>query len=427
MAKIVSVRGREILDSRGNPTVEVDVLLDGGVSGRAAVPSGASTGSHEAIELRDKDDRFSGKGVRLAVANINGEIAKAIEGNEYDQLALDNALIALDGTDNKGRLGANAILGVSLAFASAAAKTQGVRLYRYFQIIALSNKPLMLPVPLMNILNGGAHAADSTDIQEFMVVPHGLPSFREALRAGTEIFHELKKVLKEKGFSTNVGDEGGYAAPLKNNSAAIELILEAIQRAGYAPGEKVSLALDVAASEFYKDGKYELTSEGRSLSREEMIDMYADWISKYPIISIEDPLHEDDWEGYTAITEKIGSKVQIVGDDFFVTNPVRLEKGIQAKAANAILVKLNQIGTVSETVRTVAMAHQNGYRAIISHRSGETEDTSIADLAVGLSTGQIKTGSASRSERTAKYNQLLRIEEEVGESNFPGIGAFRHD
>jgi enolase len=400
------------------------LLLDGGVSGRAAVPSGASTGSHEAIELRDKDERYGGKGVRTAVANVNGEIAKLIVGNEYDQLSLDNALITLDGTENKGRLGANAILGVSLAFAHAAAKSEGVRLYRYFQMISGSQKPLISPVPLMNILNGGAHAANSTDIQEFMIVPHGAASFREALRAGAEVFHELKKVLKEKGFATNVGDEGGYAAPLKNNAAAIELILEAITRAGYKPGEQISIALDVAASEFYKDGKYELSAEGRSLSREEIIAMYEEWINKYPIISIEDPLHEDDWEGYAMMTDRLGTRIQIVGDDFFVTNPARLEKGIELKATNAILIKLNQIGTVSETIKTVMMAHSNGYHSIISHRSGETEDTSIADLAVGLSTGHIKTGSASRSERTAKYNQLLRIEEEIGENNFPGRNAF---
>jgi len=424
MPKIVSARAREILDSRGNPTVEVDLLLDGGVSGRAAVPSGASTGSHEAIELRDKDERYGGKGVRTAVANVNGEIAKAIVGNEYDQLSLDNFLIAMDGTENKGRLGANAILGVSLAFAHAAAKIEGVRLYRYFQMVSASNKPLMTPVPLMNILNGGAHAANSTDIQEFMIVPHGMPSFREALRAGAEVFHELKKVLKEKGFATNVGDEGGYAAPLKSNAAAMDLILEAVSRAGYKAGEQISFALDVAASEFYKEGKYELSAEGRSLTREEMIVMYEEWMNNYPILSIEDPLNEDDWDGYVMMTEKLGGRVQIVGDDFFVTNPVRLEKGISLHAANAILIKLNQIGTVSETIKTVMMAHQNGYRSIISHRSGETEDTSIADLAVGLCTGQIKTGSLSRSERTAKYNQLLRIEEEIGENNFPGRNAF---
>lgn len=400
------------MDSRGNPTVEVDLILENGSSGSAAVPSGASTGTHEAVELRDGDKkRYDGKGVLKAVENINKEIAAAIENQEFDQKSLDKALIALDGTKNKGRLGANAILGVSMAFAKAAAGASGKNLWQYFAQIS-DTKNIRLPLPMMNILNGGAHAKGSTDIQEFMIVPKGAPNFKEGLRYGAEIFQALKKILSEKGLSTTVGDEGGFAPKLGSNEAALELIIEAIKSAGYKPGEDVFLALDVAASELYDGGKYNLKIEGKVLESDEMIALYENWIKKYPIISIEDGLSEDDWEGWQKMTERLKG-VQIVGDDLFVTNIERLQKGIDQKAANSILIKLNQIGSVSETIEAIQMAHEAGFTAVVSHRSGETEDSTIADLVVGLGTGQIKTGSLCRGERTAKYNQLLRIEEEL--------------
>ena len=414
---IKKVWAREILDSRGNPTVEVDMVLSASSAdafGRAAVPSGASTGSHEAVELRDGDKkRYGGKGVQKAVANVNEIINKELAGKEFDQKSLDEFLIKLDGTDNKSRLGANAVLGVSLAFAQAAARASGKNLWQYFQEIS-ETKEARMPVPMMNILNGGAHAKGSTDIQEFMIVPFGAPNFKEALRSGAEIFHTLKNILSEKGLSTTVGDEGGFAPKLESNEKALELVMEAIIRAGFKPGEEVGIALDVAATEFYESGKYNLKTEGKVLSGEEMIALYESWIAKYPIVSIEDGLAEDDWEGYKELTEKIGKKVQIVGDDLFVTNIERLRKGIETSVADSVLVKLNQIGTVSETIEAVQMAHKAGYTAIISHRSGETEDTAIAAFAVGLGVGQIKTGSLSRTDRTAKYNQFLRIEEQLG-------------
>ena len=413
MSKILDVKAREILDSRGYPTVEVDLILEGGFKGRAAVPSGASTGSHEAIELRDGGSRYLGKGVENAVGNVNTVIKETLINNDFNQATLDQKLIELDGTPNKGKLGANAILGVSLAFAKAEALSKNLPLYRHFAELALTTAKMKLPVPLMNVLNGGKHADNSTDIQEFMLVPIGITTFKEQLRAGAEIFHQLKKILSKMKLNTSVGDEGGYAPSLPTNEAAIEVLLEAITAAGYTPGADIKLALDVAATELYQDGKYELAREGKSLTSGELIDFYDTWTKKYPIFSIEDGLSEDDWDGWNMLTEKLGERVQLVGDDLFVTNVERLQKGITDKSANSILIKLNQIGTLTETINAVKMASEAGMTAIISHRSGETEDTTIADLVVGLGTGQIKTGSASRSERVAKYNQLLRIEEEL--------------
>ena len=415
--KIKKVWAREILDSRGNPTVEVDLWLDSASSadpfGRAAVPSGASTGSHEAVELRDGDiKRYSGKGVLKAVSNVNNEIADQIVGKEWNQESLDDVLIKLDGTENKNKLGANAILGVSMAFAKAAAICEKKPLWQYFADVSDTKNP-KLPIPMMNILNGGAHAMGSTDIQEFMIVPKGAPSFREGLRYSAEIFHSLKKILTEKGLATTVGDEGGFAPKLGSNEAALEIIMEAIKAAGYEPGKDVYLALDVAASELYKDEKYDLKIEGKILKPDELLSLYEGWISKYPIISIEDGFAEDDWDGWKKMVERLGSKIQIVGDDLFVTNIERLQKGINEKAANSILIKLNQIGTVSETISAIQMARDAGFTSVVSHRSGETEDSTISDFVVGLGTGQIKTGSLCRGERTAKYNQLLRIEEEI--------------
>ena len=410
MSAIVSVRAREVLDSRGNPTVEAEVLLESGAFGRAMVPSGASTGEREALELRDKDPkRFLGKGVLKAVDNVNGEIAKALRGLEaLNQREIDKTLIELDGTPNKSRLGANAILAVSLAVARAGASELGVPLYEY-----LGGKfGCRLPVPLMNVINGGVHADNPLDLQEFMIVPVCGGSFREALRAGVEVFHTLKKVLKEKGLSTNVGDEGGFAPALSSSQEALDTLMTAIEKAGYKPGEDVLLALDCASSEFYEEGIYSF--EGKSLSYEEMIRFYEDLLSKYPIVSIEDPLSENDWEGWKALTRALGDKVQLVGDDLFTTNPKVLREGIEKGVANSILIKLNQIGTLSETLDTIMLAKERGYTTVISHRSGETEDTFISHLAVATNAGQIKTGSASRSDRIAKYNELLRIEEELG-------------
>ena len=420
MADILHVFAREIMDSRGNPTVEAEVFLDDGAHGVAGVPSGASTGVHEAHELRDGGDRYLGKGVLNAVANVNEEIADAIAGFEADdQRLIDNAMIALDGTENKSRLGANAILGVSIAAAKAAAESAGLPLYRY---VGGPNAHI-LPVPMMNIVNGGAHADSGVDVQEFMIAPIGAESFSEALRMGAEVYHSLKSVIKSKGLSTGLGDEGGFATSVESTKAALDLIVEAIEKAGLKPGQDVALALDVASSEFYKDGKYHF--EGGEHTAEEMAKVYEQLIAEYPIVSIEDPLQEDDWEGYTALTAAIGDKVQIVGDDFFVTNPARLKEGIAKKAANALLVKVNQIGTLTETFDAVDLAHRNGYRTMMSHRSGETEDTTIADLAVALGCGQIKTGAPARSERVAKYNQLLRIEQELGEAAvYAGRSAF---
>lgn len=426
MATIQSLHAREILDSRGNPTVEVDITLSDGSFGRAAVPSGASTGSHEAIELRDGENRYGGKGVLHAVANVNQAIADHVTGKEYTQASLDQAMIELDGTENKGKLGANALLGVSMAFAHATAKSQNQPLYRYFESIAGTGKSIQLPVPMMNILNGGKHAEHSTDLQEFMIMPVGAPSFAEALRYGAETFHALKKILASKGMNTSVGDEGGFAPSLPSNEAALEVILEAIRKAGYEPGKDIWIAIDAAASELYEDGLYNLACEGKKLTNNEMVDLYASWIEKYPIISLEDGLNEDDWEGYQMLTERLGSKVQIVGDDLFVTNVTRLQQGIDQKAGNSILIKLNQIGTVTETINAINLASKAGFTSIVSHRSGETEDTTIADFVVGLATGQIKTGSLCRSERIAKYNQLVRIEEETG-APFAGRSAFNHE
>ncbi len=411
--KIKKIVGREILDSRGNPTVEVDITLSDGSFGRAAVPSGASTGSHEAVELRDKDKRYGGKGVQKAVKNVNTTLSKALVGKDFDQRSLDTRMIELDGTPNKGKLGANAILGISMAFSHAAAKSKKTPLWKYFNFIAKTKNKVSLPTPMMNILNGGKHAENSTDFQEFMIMPIGPKKFSEKLRMGTEIFHALKKILHDKKLSTSVGDEGGFAPSIPSNEAAIELILEAIEKAGYKAGKDVGLALDVAATELYKDGKYHLEREGRTLSSEEMVAFYEEWCKKYPIISIEDGLAEDDWAGYALMTQKLGKRVQIVGDDLFVTNINRLQRGIDEGVANSILIKLNQIGTVSETIDAINMAKKAGYTSIISHRSGETEDTTIADFVVGTGTGQIKTGSLCRSDRVAKYNQLLRLEEQV--------------
>ena len=420
MADIIHVFAREILDSRGNPTVEAEVFLDDGARGVAGVPSGASTGVHEAHELRDGGDRYLGKGVLKAVENINEEIVDEIAGFEADdQRLLDQALIALDGTENKSRLGANAILGVSIATAKAAAESAGLPLYRYIG----GPNAHVLPVPMMNIVNGGAHADSGVDVQEFMIAPIGAESFAEALRMGAEVYHSLKSVIKSKGLSTGLGDEGGFAPEAESTKAALDLIVEAIKKAGFEPGKDIALALDVASSEFFKDGKYHF--EGGEHTAEEMAKVYEELISEYPIVSIEDPLQEDDWEGYTKLTETIGDKVQIVGDDFFVTNPARLAEGIEKKAANALLVKVNQIGTLTETFDAVELAHRNGYRTMMSHRSGETEDTTIADLAVALGCGQIKTGAPARSERVAKYNQLLRIEQELGSGAvYAGRSAF---
>ena len=420
MADIMHVFAREILDSRGNPTVEAEVHLDDFSVGIAGVPSGASTGVHEAHELRDGGDRYQGKGVLEAVKHVNNEIADKIVGFEADdQRVIDQTLIDLDGTENKSKLGANAILGVSMAVAKAAAESSNLPLYRY---IGGPNAHL-LPVPMMNIVNGGAHADSGVDVQEFMIAPIGAETFAEALRLGAEVYHSLKAVVKSKGLSTGLGDEGGFAPSVGSTKEALDLIVEAIKKAGLEPGKDIALALDVASSEFYKDGKYHF--EGGEHTAEEMVKVYEDLISNYPIVSIEDPLQEDDWEGYTNLTAKIGDRVQIVGDDFFVTNPARLAKGIEEKAANALLVKVNQIGTLTETFDAVDLAHRAGYRTMMSHRSGETEDTTIADLAVALGCGQIKTGAPARSERVAKYNRLLRIELELGTAAvYAGRSAF---
>ena len=420
MADIMHVFAREILDSRGNPTVEAEVHLDDFSVGIAGVPSGASTGVHEAHELRDGGDRYQGKGVLEAVKHVNNEIADKIVGFEADdQRVIDQTLIELDGTENKSKLGANAILGVSMAVAKAAAESSNLPLYRY---IGGPNAHL-LPVPMMNIVNGGAHADSGVDVQEFMIAPIGAETFAEALRLGAEVYHSLKSVVKSKGLSTGLGDEGGFAPSVGSTKEALDLIVEAIKKAGLEPGKDIALALDVASSEFYKDGKYHF--EGGEHTAEEMVKVYEDLISNYPVVSIEDPLQEDDWEGYTNLTAKIGDRVQIVGDDFFVTNPARLAKGIEEKAANALLVKVNQIGTLTETFDAVDLAHRAGYRTMMSHRSGETEDTTIADLAVALGCGQIKTGAPARSERVAKYNRLLRIELELGTAAvYAGRSAF---
>ena len=405
--KIKDIKAREILDSRGNPTVEVDVILENGILGRAAVPSGASTGEREALEMRDGGSRYCGKGVLNAVNNVNTIIRDAVIGMDAaDQRALDYKMIELDGTETKSKLGANAILGVSMAALKASALNEGKPLYQYV------GDGIVLPVPMMNIINGGAHADNKLDFQEFMIIPQR-DTIKERVRVGSEVFHNLKKVLNERGLSTGVGDEGGFAPDLQSNTEGFELIMEAIKRAGYVPGKDVCLAIDVAASEFYKDGKYNLVGEGRSLTTDELIDFYAELIGKYPIISIEDPVDENDWEGFTKVTERLGDKIQLVGDDLFVTNKKCLQMGIDRHAGNAILLKVNQIGTITETLETIELARANGYATIISHRSGETEDTTIADLAVGLNLGQIKTGSMSRTDRICKYNQLMRIEEEI--------------
>jgi enolase 1/2/3 len=416
MTAIVDIFAREILDSRGNPTVEVDVTLEDGSSGRAGVPSGASTGAHEAHELRDGGARYGGKGVQKAVAAVNGEIFDALSGfDAEDQVLIDETLIALDGTDNKTRLGANALLGVSLATAKAAAEAVALPLYRYIG----GTQARVLPAPMMNIINGGAHADNPIDIQEFMIMPLGAESFAEALRMGAEVFHVLKKGLKDAGHNTNVGDEGGFAPNLKSTDEALGFIMSAIEKAGYRPGEEIFIALDAAATEFYKNGKYELAGEGKSLNGDAMAKYLADLVARYPIVSVEDGMAEDDWDGWRAVTELIGDKCQLVGDDLFVTNEARLREGIEKGCANSILIKVNQIGTLTETLAAVETAHRAGYTSVISHRSGETEDATIADLAVATNCGQIKTGSLARSERVAKYNQLLRIEEELG-----GIGRY---
>ena len=423
MSAIVDIIGREIMDSRGNPTVECDVLLESGVMGRAAVPSGASTGSREAMELRDGDKaRFMGKGVLKACENINTEIAEAIMGLDANEQAfLDRTLIDLDGTPNKSRLGANAILAVSMAVAKAAAEEAGLPLYRYFG----GSGAMQLPVPMMNVINGGAHADNNLDIQEFMIIPVGAPSFKEAIRYGAEVFHHLKKILHDKGLTTSVGDEGGFAPSVANHEEAIKLIIQAIEAAGYTPGTQIALGLDCAASEFYKDGKYHLEGEGLVLSSTDFTNLLATWCDKYPIISIEDAMAEGDWEGWSILTKALGKKIQLVGDDIFVTNTAILKEGIQKEIANSILIKINQIGTLTETFAAIEMAKRAGYTAVISHRSGETEDSTIADIAVGMNALQIKTGSMSRSDRMAKYNQLLRIEEDLGDiASYPGRDAF---
>ncbi len=424
MSAIVDIVGREVLDSRGNPTVECDVLLESGIMGRAAVPSGASTGSREAIELRDGDaKRYGGKGVLKAVEHINTEISEAVLGlDASEQAFLDKTLLELDGTENKSRLGANAMLAVSMAVARAAAEESGLPLYRYFG----GMNGCQLPVPMMNVINGGAHANNSLDLQEFMIIPVGAPSFREALRWGTEVFHALKKIIDGKGMSTAVGDEGGFAPSVENHEAAIQLILQAIEAAGYTAGEQIAIGLDCAASEFFKDGQYVLEGEGGlKLGAQQWTDMLASWVDKYPIISIEDGMAEGDWDGWKTLTERLGDKVQLVGDDLFVTNTKILKEGIDKHIANSILIKINQIGTLTETFQAIEMAKRAGYTAVISHRSGETEDSTIADIAVGTNAGQIKTGSLSRSDRMAKYNQLLRIEEDLGDmAQYPGRAAF---
>ena len=423
MSAIVDIVGREILDSRGNPTVECDVLLESGTMGRAAVPSGASTGSREAIELRDGDPkRYLGKGVLKAVEHINTEISEAVLGlDASEQAFLDKTLIDLDGTENKSRLGANAMLAVSMAVARAAAEESGLPLYRYFGGMGA----VQMPVPMMNVVNGGAHANNHLDLQEFMIIPLGAPSFREALRYGAEVFHALKTIIHDKGMSTSVGDEGGFTPSVASHTAAIELILQAIDAAGYTAGEQIAIGLDCAASEFYKNGKYYLTAEGLLLSSQEWTDMLATWVDKYPIISIEDGMAEDDWEGWKILTDRLGKMVQIVGDDLFVTNTKIFKEGIAKGVANSILIKVNQIGTLTETFAAIEMAKRAGYTAVISHRSGETEDSTIADIAVGTNAGQIKTGSLSRSDRMAKYNQLLRIEEDLGDvASYSGRAAF---
>ena len=424
MSAIVDIVGREVLDSRGNPTVECDVLLESGVMGRAAVPSGASTGSREAIELRDGDkSRYLGKGVLKAVEHINTEISEAVLGlDASEQAFLDKILLDLDGTENKGRLGANAILAVSMAVARAAAEEAGLPLYRYFGGMGA----VQMPVPMMNVINGGAHANNSLDIQEFMIIPVGAPSFREAVRWGAEVFHALKKIIHDKGMSTAVGDEGGFAPSVENHEAAIQLILQAIEAAGYTAGEQIALGLDCASSEFYKDGQYVLNGEGGlKLTAEQWTDMLLTWADKYPIISIEDGMAEGDWDGWKLLTQRMGGNVQLVGDDLFVTNTRILKEGIEKGVANSILIKINQIGTLTETFAAIEMAKRAGYTAVVSHRSGETEDSTIADIAVGLNAGQIKTGSLSRSDRMAKYNQLLRIEEDLGDvAEYPGRAAF---
>ena len=423
MSEIEKVHARQIVDSRGNPTVEVDMVLKSGAAGRAAVPSGASTGEFEAVELRDGGDDWNGKGVSKAVANVNGELAEAVRGlDASDQAAVDRAMLDLDGTPNKGRLGANAILGVSLAAAKAAAAEAGQPLWRYLGGEAAH----VLPVPMMNVLNGGAHADNKVDFQEFMVVPVGAPSFSEALRTGAEVFHALKRTLHDRGLGTAVGDEGGFAPDLESNEAALQGLIEGIEAAGFHPGDDVAIALDPATSEIFDDGAYVLEHEGRSLSSDELADYWAEMAGRYPIVSIEDGMDEEDWAGWKALTEKIGDRVQLVGDDLFVTNTERLRRGIDSQTANSILVKVNQIGTLTETLDAVRMAQEAGYTAVMSHRSGETEDTTIADLAVATGCGQIKTGAPSRSDRVAKYNQLLRIEEALGaDATYPGRSVFR--
>ncbi|MGB5306913.1 MAG: phosphopyruvate hydratase [Gammaproteobacteria bacterium] len=424
MSEISEVIGREILDSRGNPTVEAEVALASGARGRAAVPSGASTGTREAVELRDADpQRYGGKGVRTAVDNINTVLRTTVVGRDAaDQAGIDRSMIELDGTDNKGRLGANALLAVSLATAHALAREQGIGLYRLLG----GDQPLQMPVPMMNIINGGAHADNSVDMQEFMILPVGAGSLREAVRYGAEVFHALRKVLQGRGLNTGVGDEGGFAPDLASNEAAIEVILEAIELAGFSAGRDIYLGLDVASSEFYRDGKYILASEGREFSASEFTDYLAGWVAQYPIISIEDAMDEGDWDGWKLLTEKLGDQVQLVGDDLFVTNTTILQEGIDRHIANSILIKPNQIGTLTETLDAIGMAHAAGYSAVVSHRSGETEDVTIADLAVATTASQIKTGSLSRSDRVAKYNQLMRIEDELGSAaTYAGAGAFR--
>jgi enolase len=423
LSKIIDIRGREILDSRGNPTVEADVILENGVIGRAAVPSGASTGQREAVELRDGDKaRYLGKGVLKAVAAVNGELRDAIIGMDAtDQQGIDAKLIAIDGTPNKARLGANALLAISMATARAAANDAGLPLYRYLGGATATT----MPVPMMNIINGGSHANNSVDLQEFMILPVGAPSITEAVRYGAEVFHALQKVLSDRGLNTAVGDEGGFAPDLSSNEAAIEVILEAIASAGYEAGKDIMLGIDAASSEFYHDGQYVLASEGRTLSSAELVDMFESWVNKYPIISIEDGMDENDWDGWKLLTDRIGDRVQLVGDDLFVTNTAILEQGIAKGVANSILIKVNQIGTLTETLAAIDMAKKAGYTAVMSHRSGETEDTTIADLAVATNVGQIKTGSLSRSDRVAKYNQLIRIEAELADvATYPGLNAF---
>ena len=429
MSKISNIQAREVIDSRGNPTVEAVITLENGTTGRAIVPSGASTGAREAIELRDEDkSRFMGKGVLKAVDNVNSEIAKLIIGMDVDdQAGIDNAMIELDGTDNKARLGANALLAASLAAAHAAANDKGLPLYEYLGDKFGTNGGFKLPVPMMNIINGGEHADNSVDMQEFMIVPAGAPNLAEAVRYGTEVFHNLKSVLSKHGMNTAVGDEGGFAPDLSSNEEAIEVILEAIENAGYTPGKDIYLGLDCAASEYYKEGKYVLASEGKTFDAAGMIDYLEDWVNKYPIITIEDGLDEADWDGWKLLTERLGDKIQLVGDDLYVTNPNIFKEGIEKDIANSILIKFNQIGTLTETLEAIKMAHDSNYTAVVSHRSGETEDTTIADLAVATNAGQIKTGSLSRSDRIAKYNQLIRIEEMLGSNaDYAGKSAFNH-